>query len=270
MNVAALLGLISAISIVGFTVASAAKNPKIFFDPHAIIIVLGGTTTVALLAFPFSRISPAMRILFRKMFGKHHVDYLGTISTIVNTAQVYRTNPKQSLDQLPADAHPFLKDGMRLLVEYGFNADDLDLVLQNALDGKKKRDSEEVKVWHTISRFPPAFGLLGATVGMIAMLQTLSEPGAQDNIGPAMATALVATFFGLVTANLLLIPIAEHLHEVASSDATLRKIIKEGVTMIQEKRHPLFIEEYLKSFLSPKQRAAELNAGGGAGGRKAA
>lgn len=253
MNLAGLLGIISAASVIYFIVGGS-KSSSIFLDIHGIVIVLGGTLTVALLCFPFARLFGALRIVIRKMLGKIDNDYSKMIEVITNTSQVYRTNPKASLDQIPKDAHPFFREGMQMLVEYGFNADDLDNILQNSIEGKKKRDHDDVKVWHTISRFPPAFGLLGATVGMISLLQTLGEPGAQDRVGPAMATALVATFYGLLLANLLFIPISEKLHEVSSEDLVMRNLIKEGVLLIQEKRHPLLISEYLRSFLEAKYR----------------
>lgn len=259
MNLSGLVGIICGIAVLAFTVTSSAKNAKVFLDPHGMVIVLGGTLTVALLCFPFGRLFKALKIVLGKMLGKNEHNYNEMIDIIVNTSQVYRTNPKASLDQIPDDTHPFFKEGMQMLVEYGFNADDLDNILQNAIDGKKKRDHDETKVWHTISRFPPAFGLLGATVGMISLLQTLGEPGAQDRVGPAMATALVATFYGLVAANLVFIPIAEKLAEVANQDHVMRNLVKEGIMLIQEKRHPLLISEYLKSFLDVKERQATGN-----------
>jgi chemotaxis protein MotA len=258
MNFGGILGALSAIGVVAFIVLTTGDNPKVFNDSHGIIIVIGGTLTVALMSFPFKRLLNALRIVFRKVFGKGRTDYLGTIRLIVETSTVYRVDPKKSLEGLPKNAHPFLQDAMKFLVEYGFGADEMDSILSNALKGKKKRDQEEVMVWHTVSRFPPAFGLLGATVGMIALLQTLGEPGAQDRIGPAMATALVATFYGLVVANLVLLPISEKLSELAKEDYVLRDIIREGVLLIQEKRHPLYIEEYLKSFLPPSMRQIEM------------
>ena len=258
MNFAAIIGVLAGIAITAYTVLTAADNPSVFIDAHGIVIVLGGTVTVALLCFPFKRLYAALKILVRKMFGKKKTDFLGTIRNIVETANHYRTDVKKAYEGIPENSHPFFKDGMKYLVEYGFSADEIDEVLTNALLGKKKRDDQEVKVWHTVSRFPPAFGLLGATVGMISLLQTLGEPGSQDRVGPAMATALVATFYGLVVANLFLIPISENLSEVSHEDMVLRKIIKEGVLLIQEKRHPLYIEEYLKSFLAPAQREIEM------------
>ncbi len=269
MNIAGLFGLISALSVMTFVITSASKSAKVFIDPHGMVIVLGGTLTVALLCFPLHQIFRALKIVTGKMLGKADFNYAEMIDVIVNTSQVYRSNPKASLDQIPETAHPFLREGMQMLVEYGFNSDDLDRILQNSIDGKKKRDHDDAKVWHTISRFPPAFGLMGATVGMISLLQTLGEPGAQDRVGPAMATALVATFYGIAAANLLFIPIAEKVHEVCAQDAVMRNLIKEGILMIQEKRHPILISEYLKSFLDEKDRAGGISAEGDSG-KKAA
>jgi chemotaxis protein MotA len=263
MNFAGLMGIVSAISMVYFIVGGS-KSSSIFIDIHGIVIVLGGTFTVALLCFPFGRLFNALKIVARKVLGNIDNDYDKMIDVITNTSQVYRANPKAALEQIPADAHPFFKEGIQMLVEYGFNAEDLDNILQNSIDGKKKRDHDDVKVFHTISRFPPAFGLLGATVGMISLLQTLGEPGAQDRVGPAMATALVATFYGLLLANLIFIPISEKLQEVSSEDIVMRNLIKEGVLLIQEKRHPLLISEYLRSFLEAKYR----NKSGGAVGEE--
>ena len=273
MNLSGLLGILSGLGVLFFTITSAAKSPKVFIDPHGMVIVLGGTLTVALLCFSFGRLFNALKIVAKKMLGKGEHDYAEMIDIIVNTSQVYRTNPKAALDQIPeTGGHPFFKEGMQMLVEFGFNADDLDKILQNSIDGKRKRDGDEVKVWHTVSRFPPAFGLLGATVGMISLLQTLGEPGAQDRVGPAMATALVATFYGLVVANLVLIPLSEKVSEVANQDAVMRILIKEGILLIQEKRHPLLISEYLKSFLDPKDRDSSGNLGdmNGKSGKQAA
>jgi chemotaxis protein MotA len=270
MNLAGFLGIISGLSVMTYVISSSTKNIKLFLDPHGVIIVLGGTLTVALLCFPFSRLLVALKIVFGKLLMKEDHSYVDMIDAIVSTAQIYRTNPKASLNQIPESAHPFFKEGMQMLVEFGFSAEDLERILQNNIDGKKKRDHDEVKVWHTISRFPPAFGLLGATVGMISLLQTLGEPGAQDRIGPAMATALVATFYGLVFANLIFIPISEKIHEVANEDAVMRQLIKEGVMMIQEKRHPLMISEYLKSFLDQKDRIGGPGLGASSGYRDAA
>jgi chemotaxis protein MotA len=273
MNFAGLLGILAALGITTFAILDSTKNPKIFADPHGILIVVGGTMTVALLSFSFKKLADAFKIVVRKMLGKERDNYMETIQLIVKLADTYRTNPKGLEALLPANSHPFLRDAVQMITNYGFNAEELNDVLSNSIKGKSKRDEEELKVWHTISRFPPAFGLLGATLGMIALLQTLGEPGAQSRVGPAMATALIATFYGLVVANLILLPISEKLSAVSSSDKIMRSIIKDGIIMIVEKKHPTFIEEFLKQFLSPNQRAkagSDLGTAAPRGGKIAA
>lgn len=256
MNFSAVLGLLAAVGITAFAVLDSTKNPKIFADIHGIVIVVGGTITVALLSFSFGRLKNAFKIIFRKMMSKESDNFIDTIKLIVKLSEVYRVNPKDISNHIPTGAHPFLKDAVQLITEYGFSPDDLDDVLTNAMKGKIKRDDDEIKVWHTISRFPPAFGLLGATLGMISLLQTLGDPGAQSRIGPAMATALIATFYGLVVANLVLIPLSEKLVALSASDKVMRQIIKDGILMVVDKRHPAYIEEFLKSFLAPSLRNA--------------
>ncbi len=273
MNIAGLIGFLCAGGVLYFAIHGATKDIGLFMDPHAIIIVLGGSITVALISFSFKRLVAGVKVVFKKTLGGERNDYLGTIKQVVTIAEAYRQEPAKALQQINDKSHPFLADGVKLLVEYGFGPEDLDNILSNALKGKKKRDSEEQKVWQTISRFPPAFGLLGATLGMIALLQTLGEPGAQDRIGPAMAVALVATFYGLAFANLVFIPIAERMAEVSAGDLMLRQIIKDGVVLIAERKHPSYIEEYLKSFLAPNQRKVDMLGGGSsdsASGKKAA
>jgi chemotaxis protein MotA len=256
MNKAGLLGTILAASILGFAILESTKNPMVFADPHGIVIVIGGTLTVALLSFNFVKLFAALKVLVRKTLGSENDDYFGTIQLIVQLSEVYRVNPKNMLASVPEKAHPFLKDAVQMIVSYGFSAQELDEILSSAIRGKTKRNEEESRVWKTIARFPPAFGLLGATLGMISLLQTLGEPGSQERIGPAMAMALVATFYGLVCANLVLLPIAEKLNAVAIEDKNLRQIIKHGIILIVEKRHPTFIAEYLQSYLSPSMRAS--------------
>jgi len=105
-----------------------------------------------------------------------------------------------------------------------------------------------------IGKFPPAFGLVGTTLGMITLLQGLGSTDAFQKIGPSMSVALVATFYGLVLANFFIIPVGENLYNAAEDDLTIREIIAHGVMLIREKEHPLIVAEYLKSYLSPEQR----------------
>ncbi len=107
--------------------------------------------------------------------------------------------------------------------------------------------------FRTLSKFPPAFGLMGTTLGMIALLQGLGEDGAADKIGPSMAIALITTLYGLAVSNFILIPIAENLAKQAQEDLTMRLMIVEGIMLIQEGEPTKYIEESIKSYLLPSE-----------------
>jgi chemotaxis protein MotA len=91
-------------------------------------------------------------------------------------------------------------------------------------------------------------------MGMIALLQGLGEPNAFEHLGPSMAVALVATFYGLVLANFFLIPLGENLTRASEEDLVMRRLVVDGVRLIKEEKHPLLVEEYLKSYIAPAER----------------
>jgi len=271
MNFGVLMGFLLSFVITAYAMLTSSDDKTVFLDEHGIVIVIGGTLTVAMLCFPVKQLYSSFKVFLKGMFFKQKVNYEDVIKTIVDLSESYRVDPKNLSSQVPPKAHPLLKDGISLLVDYGFNYEKLDDILSNAVKGQKIRNHENAKVWQTVSRFPPAFGLLGATVGMIALLQTIGQEGSQDRIGPAMATALVATFYGLVLANFFLIPISEKLTDLGKEDIILRSIIHEGVLLIHQKEHPFFIEEYLKSFLAPEVRnKMKSSKGSVSSGQKAA
>jgi chemotaxis protein MotA len=117
-----------------------------------------------------------------------------------------------------------------------------------------QRQSEEVIEFKTIGRYPPAFGLMGTTLSMITLLQRMGQPGAQSQLGPAMALGLVATFYGLVLAFLVINPIAESLAKTTRRHWIRHVVIVEGVRLILARTNPLVLAEELNSYLLPGER----------------
>ena len=109
-------------------------------------------------------------------------------------------------------------------------------------------------MFNTLAKFPPAFGLLGAVVGMIALMQSLGGADAIKGVGPAMAVALVATMYGIAFANFILIPLGENLAKHNRTDKTVRSMVIDGIKLIRLKKHPLLVEENIKSYLLPSER----------------
>jgi chemotaxis protein MotA len=127
-------------------------------------------------------------------------------------------------------------------------------VLYNRVNTIYERYNSDANRFKGMGKYPPAMGLMGAVLGMIALLAGLGKPGAEEKMGGAMSVALIATFYGIALANLVIIPIGENLGEAAKEIRTKNTIIVEGLKLISEKTNPIVLAEELNSFLLPKER----------------
>lgn len=253
MNLSPTLGFLVGIATITFAVSTGIKNPLVFLDAHAAAIVFGGTLASALICFPLKHFFSLFNLFFKTLFGKTTQETFATIAEIVKVADTAHTNSdlRSSLENIK---HPFFKEALELVINGGLERDELDEILEKRLEAQQDKYTREGQTYKIIGKFPPAFGLVGATMGMIGLLQGLGEPDAFERLGPSMSVALVATFYGLVFANMVLIPVGENLHQASEADMNLRRIIVDGVHLIRENKHPLIVEEHLKSYLSPAQR----------------
>jgi chemotaxis protein MotA len=261
MNFSTLVGFIfSAVVFLGAIITSS-DNFFFFFNPHAILIVLGGTMAVTLICFPLPRLIDLLKVFFKRMLGKNRKNYIEIIEDIVKLANSYEQGYQKFAQTIEEVKDPFLFDSAKVL-EWGeaeISEDHLRELLENRADTFYARYMKEAGIFRTISKFPPAFGLLGTTLGMISLMQSLG-PGAEGNIGSSMAIALVATLYGVAASNLIFIPIAENLSEQTEDDQIARRIVVEGVMMIYKGVPVQFIEENAKSFLLPKERGDQREA----------
>lgn len=256
MNISSVLGVIGALAVLIFGVATSAKSPLVFLDVHGILIVFGGTAAAALMCFPMHFYVQVGRVIWQKFLGNYAIRREIVIREIVDLAKGARENPEYLKTKLATLKTPFLIDLVELMNKGGFSEDVLDEIAYKRAAVLTKRYDQDVGVFKTIAKFPPAFGLMGTTLGMIALLQQLGGKDAQKLLGPAMAIGLVATFYGLTLANLVLIPIAENLASLNRDDESLRMIVIDGIRFIRAKEHPKVVEEYLKSYLTPTERVA--------------
>lgn len=118
----------------------------------------------------------------------------------------------------------------------------------------------EANMFKTIGKYPPAFGLLATTLGMISLLTKIGQPGAEKMIGPAMAIGLVGTLYGIALANLVFLPISEALMEKTEEEITIRKMIIEGSVLLKQRVNPVYMRENLNSFLLPGERVVRRKA----------
>lgn len=263
MNLSTFIGFLVALGVFVATVIMSFSNVSVIFDLHAAIIVIGGTVAVTLICFPAKKLLALLRVFARRLLGQNKRDFGFLIREIVMLSEASRKGPKQFESSILAVQDPFLRDAANVLfwVKADVSAEELRDLLETRVATHFKLYSAEAKVFRTIGKFPPAFGLMGTTIGMIALLQSLGSADAKNLIGPAMAIALVATLYGLVLTNFIFVPIAENLQEQTQEDLMARSIVVEGVMLIQADKPTKYIEEKVKSFLLPKDRESASKAG---------
>lgn len=249
------MGLILAISVFLVVALSSVKDSVIFLDWHAAVIVLGGTLAAALLSFNFKNITKLLKLFLNRVLKGTENHYSDIVTEIVELATGYRQNDNHLQESVESIRSPFLQEGIQLLLDGGLTDKELDHILLKRAKTHFKRYEEEAHMFTTMAKFPPAFGLLGAVVGIIALMQGLGGADAIKTVGPAMATALVATLYGIAVANFIFIPVGENLSKFNKQDQIVRKMIIDGIKLIREKKHPLLVEENIRSYLLPSERS---------------
>jgi chemotaxis protein MotA len=254
VNVYSVTALILTLLVFFVGVFTATDSASAFVDYHAALIVFGGTAAVAALSFRLDRIYLLLKVFYLRVIRGSKVEYVPVIRELMVVAEAFRKNDS-ALDSIIAGlADPFMRECLEMLREDLMPHDDLYNLLSIRVQTVYSRYAEDGKKFKALGKFPPAMGLMGAVLGMIALLQKLGQPGAEKNVGPAMAVAMVATLYGIAFANLIILPIGENLTEGARQIYTKNRMIVEGVRLIGQRKNRVLLAEELNSYLLAAER----------------
>jgi chemotaxis protein MotA len=145
---------------------------------------------------------------------------------------------------------PFFSKGVGLMID-GIEPSALSRILQTELDYLSERHRLGAEIFSSMGNFAPAMGMMGTLIGLVKMLMQMDDP---SSIGPAMAVALITTFYGVILANLIFLPIAGKLKTRSASEIMVKELIISGILSVQSGDNPRVLEQKLNSFLSPGER----------------
>ncbi len=252
-------GLLLALGVFLLIALTSTKDPTVFLDWHAAVIVIGGTLAAALLSFSLGKMGQLFKVFLGKVLKSTEEGYADIVNEIVELAQGYRADNNYLVANVDNIKHPFLKEGIQLMLDGGLTEREIDTLLIKRAKTHHIRYEEDAHMFTTLAKFPPAFGLLGAVVGIVSLMQGLGGADAIKTVGPAMATALIATLYGIAVANFIFIPIGENLSKLNRQDKIIRQMILDGLKMIRTKKHPLLVGESVRSYLLPNERSIAQN-----------
>ncbi len=260
MNISSLFGVVFGFGVVFMAMNSATDNFQFFLDPHGLLIVIGGTFAAASISFPLGKLFALFKVFVLRVLGQNKIDYQATIQQILELSKKASAGPLALQQAVQGVRNPFLRESVQLVAAGILTEREIRHVLEQRVRTTENRYLHEANMFRTIGRFPPAFGLLATTLGMIAVLQRIGSPDSHKLIGPAMSIGLIGTLYGIGLANLVFIPIAENLTERTGEEITLRKLIIEGVVLLKQQANPVTVRESLNSFLLPSERVSRRNA----------
>jgi len=249
MDLATLIGIIAGIVCI---VASIMTGGSLwsFWDISSVYITVGGGICATLISYKIGEFAKIMKVAVKVLVGKESRPQ-DTIKMLVELSVKARREGLLSLEAEQENIKDeFLKQSLQLVVdgvEPEVIVDSMDLELENM----KSRHDKGAGMFKTMAAQFPAWGMIGTLMGLIQLLDQLDDPSA---IGPAMAVALITTFYGSVLANFICNPIATKLALKSKEEIQEKKMIIEGVLSIQAGENPRILEHKLKTFLSPKQK----------------
>ena len=210
----------------------------------AALIVFGGTLGAVLLSFSLTEVRRAFGAL-RTVFLWDGEPPSHTIATVMKYATRARTSGVLSLENdLPEVSDPFLRKALALVVD-GASPHALREMLETENQSREEYDEIPAKVYEAAGGYAPTVGILGAVLGLIQIMQNLSDP---SKLGSGIAVAFVATIYGVGSANLIFLPTATKLKMKARHEARRRELMLEAVLAIQDGLNPQLIEEKLHGF----------------------
>jgi chemotaxis protein MotA len=250
MDIATIIGLVFGSGIL-MSAILLGGSAALFLNIPSILIVVGGTFATAFIRFSMADVINSVKVALNAFFSKLSVPH-EVILEIVNLANIARKNGLIVLEQQPIN-DPFLKKAIMYCVD-GHEAEFIEEVLKKEVNLTVERHEVGQGVFKGMGESAPAFGMIGTLVGLVQMLANMSDPA---SIGPAMAVALLTTLYGAVLANLFFIPLADKLSLRSQEEERNRKLIVEGVLGILKGLNPRVMEEFLETFLPPKDRKSD-------------
>lgn len=249
MDLATVFGLLASFGLVAAAVAMGG-SVSAFFNLPSVLIVLGGTAAVTMVCFSAAEFVKTPQVMLRTLFFKipspSHEARL-----MLEFSQKARAKGLLAMQKdLQLVDSSILRQSLTLAVD-GIDATIIENTLRNDTNSMLERHQQGISILRKAGDVAPAMGLIGTLIGLVQMLGNLSDP---STIGPAMAVALLTTFYGAVLSNMVLVPMANKLERNSNAEYMLRRLYHVGVLAIARQDNPRQMEVMLNTILPPTQR----------------
>lgn len=250
MDISTIVGLMFGMAMIVYGISS---KPLLFVDIASMGIVMGGAIGSLMISLPLVNVLSFHKPLMKCFFSKSE-DQQVIIKKLVEFAEIARRDGILALENVTGDiTDKFLVKGIQLAVD-GTDPELIEQIMNNELETLEDRHATGKKVFDTLGKYAPAWGMIGTLIGLILMLADLDDP---SKLGAGMSVALITTFYGAVIANFIFLPISDKLQKRHDEEMLQREIILRGVMSIQSGDNPRIVKQRLEIFLPPSEREGD-------------
>lgn len=221
------------------------------------VFVMFGIMASMFISYNFRDMISGIKALYFVFIG-NKIDFSVYLESIKDIAQYTNTHDVESLEEYANQIkYPFLRDGLLLLVN-GYKKDEVREILNARIENEMQREQGDVNFFKSCVAYAPGWGMLGTTIGLIQMFSAKID--AAGGFGPilnGLAVAFTTTLYGLFFMNFVFQPIVDKIKQRTEEEVLMKSMIVDGLCMIREKKHPIYIQDKLSSFM-PGKRSLSL------------
>lgn len=249
MDPATVIGLLLAFGSVIAMVTMEGGSVTALLLPAPMVLVFGATLAVGIAGNTLKDVIQAFKALPKMFVGKTSKPQ-ESIDQVVRFAEKARSEGLLSLEEEAASVKdPFLTRALQNIAD-GTDAEELRILMEDEIDSKSRSDHSNTKFFASLGGYAPTVGIIGTVVSLTHVLENLSTP---DELGPMIASAFVATLWGLLSANFLWLPFSGRLARLSELDVERMTLLMEGMLAVQAGAQPLLLAERLRSMVPEHQ-----------------
>jgi len=249
MDLSTIIGLVVGLSLIAAAIGS---SVGFFIDVGSVFIVVGGGLAATMMSLPLQKVLAAPKVIKNAFFTKK-ASTASLVAEVVRFGEIARRDGILALEGVLGEVEdPFLARAVQLAVD-GSDPEVIAETLQSEMDNLAARHRGGKQVFDNLGKFAPAFGMIGTLIGLVLMLNNMSDP---SKIAPSMAIALLTTLYGALLANMIALPLSEKLQQRTDEELRRMGIVAEGIIAIQSGDNPKIVEQKLQIFLPPAERTA--------------
>lgn len=253
MDPASIVGIVGALSAVVAMLYMEGASVTSILLPPPMTLVFGGTILATVASYTIKDFLYAFSQIPKALTAKVP-DATDAIDTIVSLSEKARREGLLALEDAAKGIEDgFMREGLMAAID-GMDPEDLRSMLTDRIEARKQSDKTAYAWFHAAGGYAPTIGVIGTVISLVHVLTQLSEP---ETLGPLIASAFVATLWGLLSANMIWLPISSRLERISGLELARMEIVMEGLISLQSGANPRQVGERLRSLIPPNQLKGE-------------